>query len=171
MNNLIDASSAFLDCQSLENIDLPVQMNSLKLTDNMFKNCINLIYINLEFLSRAHQWTSSIGMFEGCISLNEINFPYVEANLLRNTSRMFSGCSGLTSINLEKFCAREITSLDYMFSGCINLIYLNIYNLDTRNDPDCYGIFEDVPKIKNITYNPIKTGSNFLEKIKQVSFE
>ena len=110
-------------------------------------------------------------MLEGCINLNELDFPVVNTDLLKNTSRMFLGCTGLTSINLEGLNASNISYMDYMFSGCIYLTYLNIYNFDTLNQPDCFGIFEDVPKIKNITFNPLKTGSNFLDKINQVSFE
>ena len=171
MNDLIDASFAFLNCDSLESIILPNQMKSLESTNNMFQNCINLTYINLEFLKGASDWKSSISMFEGCISLNEIIFPFKYVDELKNTSRMFFGCSNLKSLNLEKLNTGSIICLDYMFSGCINLIYLNIYNLDTSENPDCYHIFEGVSKNIIIKYDRFKTGVNFQQEIDKLYFE
>ena len=110
-------------------------------------------------------------MFDGCISLNEINFPFFTENLLKNTSGMFSGCSGLTSINLEGLTAKTIKNMNFMFSGCKNLIYLNIYNLDTTNEPVCVNIFQGVPKIINIIFNLLKTGGLLQNEIKKISFE
>ena len=137
----------------------------------MFQNCYNLTYINSEFLKGASQWKSSLSMFEGCKSLNDINFPFVEANLLNNTSRMFLGCSSLNSINLEGLTAGNITSMAYMFSGCINLIYLNIYNLNTDNNPSCYQIFEGVSKKIKIIFNRLITGFSLQKEIDKLSFE
>jgi len=172
MNDLIDASFAFSDCKSLESIFLPDQMISLELTNNMFKNCFNLTYINLGFLIGASKWKSSISMFDGCINLKELNFSFFGYyNKLKNTSRMFSGCSNLKSINLEGISAGAINCMDFMFSGCINLIYLNIYNFDTRNDPDCNYIFEGVPKNIKIIYARTNTGVRFQQEIDKLSPE
>jgi len=61
--------------------------------------------------------------------------------------------------------------MDYMFSGCINLIYLNIYNLNTKNNPGCYQIFEGVSKKIKIIFNRFITGVSIQKEIDKLSFE
>ena len=109
-------------------------------------------------------------MFEGCISLNEIIFPFAIIDSIKNTSRMFFGCSNLKSINLQDLSAM-INCMDYMFYGCINLIYLDISNLYTKNEPDCFKIFEGVPKNINIIIDRGKLGVRIKKEIEKLSLE
>ena len=146
-------------------------MISLESTNNMFNNCPELININLEFLKETSKWKYAISMFEGCIGLTEINFPHVNANLLKNTSSMFKGCTNLKNINLEELNAKNIENMESMFYDCINLAYLNINNLDTNNEPICTDIFKGVTKNIKIIYDRIITGHSLQIEINNLSPE
>ena len=100
--NLIDASFAFSNCISLENINLLKELFYLKFTENMFENCIKLTSINLDYLRGDTSLNVTRGMFKGCTSLIEIIFPNINAIEILDISEMFMGCTNLISINFEE---------------------------------------------------------------------
>ena len=168
--NLIDASFAFSDCISLENVILPNEMILLQSTENMFANCSSLTSINLGFLRGASNLENCVGMFKSCSNLIEIDLPNINIreNVKINLSNMFRGCVNLIIANFEGVKANHIWLMNSMFNGCKNLTYLNIYNLDTRSVISCFNIFKGIEKKVEVDYDPGKTGQSLEEEIQKI---
>ena len=98
--------------------------------DNMFKDCKNIIEINLSnFNTSAIESMDS--MFEGCSSLISLDLSNFNTSLVKNMGFMFSSCSKLTSLDLSNFDTSLVTLMDSMFSHCSLLTSLNLSNFNT----------------------------------------
>ena len=156
---LIDASFAFSNCISLENVLLKGRLFNIESTENMFENCFNLTSINLIFLKNNLHLKVARGMFKGCFNLLEINFPDVSQlifDLSLDLSSMFMGCTNLKNVTFGKI--NSIGFMESMFYDCKNLAYLNIYDLYTKNTLTFDYIFEGIEKKIEIEYDFEKTG-------------
>lgn len=103
--------TAFYNCTSLMNINLPDSITSIE--RSAFSGCINLSKINLpKDLSYI-----STSTFNGCKALKEITFPENETlNSIGDSA--FNGCSSLTELNLPKGL---ISIGNSTFNGCSSL--------------------------------------------------
>ena len=73
------------------------------------------------------------GMFNNCISLNNINLVSFNTINVTNMSAMFSGCHSLRELNLSNFNTINVTNMNMMFKDCFYLTNLNIMNFDSHN--------------------------------------
>ena len=154
--------------------------NTISLSGGTFRNCTSLT--NLDFMSDWNVTSTnsfnSIGIFEGCTSLNDISginnshFTFgadmgpffrncsslVNADLsncicngVKNLSRFFNGCTSLQTVN---FPSMAVSNLSETFAGGYNtgeemtIINLDLSNIDTSN---CHSLNNTFLMCKNLT--------------------
>ena len=59
-----------------------------------------------------------VNMFNGCLSLKELNLSNFNNNNVTYMGYMFYGCSSLKELNLSNFNTNNVTYMAYMFNGC-----------------------------------------------------
>ena len=103
------ARSMFLDCRSLESLDLSgLDTSSATVMSYMFRGCSSL-----ESLDPSGFDTSSVvgmrGMFDGCSSLESLDLSGFDTSSVLYIRDMFDGCSGLRTVTLgEEFSFADI---------------------------------------------------------------
>ena len=82
--------------------------------NNIFTNCYNLRYLNLDNFDISHIQDFS-GMFENCYSLISLNLSNFNFNTKVNLkmSKMFSRCESLIKIDFPNDNQLKISNLDY----------------------------------------------------------
>ena len=125
---------AFLECTSLETINLPSTLTSIQ--DDAFRDCTKLNALtfpsslqnigahsfdgcrSLENVTLNQNITElGVASFSNCISLNSINIPQAITSI---PDSCFYGCSSLTSIDLI-----SVETIGYnAFFGCKNLTFV-----------------------------------------------
>ena len=167
--NLSSLEYMFANCINLKYLTLPNQMNSLHYLSGMFKNCYNLISMNLRVLSNFIEGNHFYEMFENCTSLKEVKIENEENAIIHNATKMFSDCISLTSIDLENLKYEIEYDIAMMFYNCKSLEYLNMYNLNTKNmKNNSTDVFEGVSKKSKIIYNSDITKPFIEEQIKNL---
>ena len=172
--HIID-KSVFSGCTSLKAISF-TQTESISLSENCFKDCVNLKYINetnnistigqnafrncysLDFLSFSEKLNSICdNAFSGCYSLKYVNLANCDIDCI--PERCFSDCSMLNIVKLPD----KIESIeDRSFFGCENLENIN---LGSRLKSIGRYAFYGCKKITSIPF------SKSLQSIKQSAFE
>ena len=103
------ARSMFLNCRSLESLDLSgLDTSSATDMSYMFSGCSSLKSLDLSGFD-----TSSVvgmrGMFDGCSSLESLDLSGFDTSSVLYIRDMFDGCSGLRTVTLgEKFSFADI---------------------------------------------------------------
>ena len=166
---LLSLEYMFANCINLQYLTLPNQMNSLHYLTGMFKNCYNLVSMNLRVLSNFITGNHFNEMFENCTSLKKIKIENEENAIIYNATKMFSDCISLTNIDLENFKVEIEHDITMMFYNCKSLEYLNMYNLNTQNmKNNSTDVFKGVPNNSSIIYNPSITKPYIEEQIKNL---
>ena len=55
---------------------------------------------------------------------------------------MFEGCLSLENLNINNFDTKNVTDMSHMFSDCKSLENLNLNNFDTKNVTDIEKIYD-----------------------------
>ena len=88
-----------------------------------------------------HQVTSFRALFNGCTSIESINFKKFNRIDITDMEGMFCGCSSLICLNLSNFKTKNVTNMKNMFYECSSLKDLNLSNFNTNNVKDMSGMF------------------------------
>ena len=80
-------------------------------------------------------------MFEGWVSLKNLDLTNVETTFVTDMSDMFSGCYSLKDLDLSGFITSNVTTMARMFAGCSSLKSLDFSSFDTSNVEDMSGMF------------------------------
>jgi len=116
--------------------------------DNTFIEIIDLSH----FISSLVETT--LGMVDGCSSLEEINFNNFDTSKVTDMSYMFKGCMRLKSLDLSKFYTSNVTEISSMFDGCNALEYLDLSNFAPLGVKSFNKVFADLESLKYINlYN------------------
>lgn len=127
-----------IDISSVTNFGNNTYNSSSSGNYGTFANCVNLVYIPLDFSSAkylgstfsncgklggiksfdASNVTNCASTFYACYSLTEVPFTKVPTSLT-DSSRMFTGCSNLTHI--PHIDTSKCTAVTHMYCGCKNL--------------------------------------------------
>ena len=107
---------------------------------------------NIEYLSSGLAASSCEGMFYNCnaltsISWNEFN---IDTSKCSTTINMFDNCISLTSLNLSNFDTSKVTSMYQMFYYCFALTSLNLSNFDTSKVTDMNDMFNECKSLQEI---------------------
>ena len=71
-------------------------------------------------------------MFEGCLSLENINFSNINSQKVINMNSMFYMCHSLKKINLSNINTKNVVKMDNMFKLCDSLKKENVITKDER---------------------------------------
>ena len=145
-SKVTDMNSIFLDCHSLENLDLSnfdtsnvtgmsemfhicgltsldlSSFNTSKVTDMscMFSDCEGLTNLDLSHFDTSNV-TDMRGMFSDCRSLKNLDISSFDTSIVTNIFTMFEDCDVLDSLDLSSFDTSNVWDMNKMFEGCKNL--------------------------------------------------
>ena len=115
---------------------------------SLFNGCKSLESIDFYF-SNTSNVTDMSSMFSNCSSLESINLSNFNTELVTNMSKMFYNCNLITSLNLSTFNTYNTINISQIFYGCDSLEILDISNFNMIN---CASYDNIVSNIKNIIF-------------------
>jgi BspA type Leucine rich repeat region (6 copies) len=163
VTTLTSSSSAFADCASLTNIDIPATVD---LVGYVFKGCSSLVTLTGSDLTVDSTTITGGNNFEGCTSLTELSIAdcteITEGSNFKDCSSLtelslplvttltggnnFQGCTDLTEISLDALV--NLTNTE--FSGCTSLTTIYMPQLSATGEVN---IFDGLPDDGAITVN------------------
>ena len=179
------ARSMFLDCRSLESLDLSgLDTSSATGMSSMFSGCSSLESLDLSGFDTSNVIgmrdmfrycksltsldpsgfdTSSVvgmsGMFRGCSSLESLDLSGLDTSSATDMSYMFSGCSSLESLDLSGLDTSSATDMSYMFRGCSSLESLDPSGFDTSSVVGMRGMFDGCSSLESLDLSGFDTSS------------
>ena len=177
MKKLNSSSFMFFNIKNLVSIDFTKFENeNIESMSEMFKNCINLKFVNFKRYDYFTNVSNLSHMFDNCISLTSLILPIYDSEKLKNISYMFKdcshlksininylntisvedmsglfyGCSFLTSIDLSNIKTSNTLNMSHMFNGCLSLTSINIEFFELNNVNDLNNIFDNCSNLKYV---------------------
>ena len=87
-----------------------IDVSNINSTKDMFKNCTDLISVNLSNFDKLKVTDMSM-MFFYCISLTALDVSKFNTSQVTDMSNMFSYCNSLTSLDVSNFDTSNVTSM------------------------------------------------------------
>jgi surface protein len=133
INSLLTFTSMFLECYSLEYLDLSF-MDTSSITDMsyLFADCHSLKYLDISNFNTTSVQTM-INMFQDCHSLSSLNLNNFNTSSVENMNSMFYNCFSLEFLYLDNFDTKLVINTASMFENCEKLISLDLQNFDTSS--------------------------------------
>ena len=166
---------AFLECTSLEKINLPSTLTSIQ--DDAFRDCTKLSTLAFPIALQSigshtfdgcrsletvtlNQNIAKLGVatFSNCISLNSINIPQ-SINSIPDSC--FYGCSSLTSIDLSSV---EIIGYNAFF-GCKNVTFVLDDNENVHYVASKDKVFSSLEEISNDKFKEYALKNYYIKKV------
>ncbi|MEN0923368.1 BspA family leucine-rich repeat surface protein [Listeria monocytogenes] len=157
---------------------------SLLTTEGMFKNCSNLMEVDLsgldtsavttmwdmfnscralEELDVSHFDTSSVTdmyrVFNGCEKLKKLDVSNFDTSSATAMVQMFRNCSALEKLDVSNFNTSLVTDMRAMFAGCTSLEALDVSNFDTSSVTNMAAMFSDNEKVEKLDLSTFDTSS------------
>ena len=95
-------------------------------------------------VTKPERFTNLSYMFDGCPSLESVDFKSFNSKNITNTAYMFYGCEGVCSINFASFNTENVTNMEWMFG---NEYDIGLHSLETLNLSSF-----NTEKVKNMRY-------------------
>ena len=117
----------------------------------MFEACVSLQNLDLSGFNTANvQYMYE--MFAYCHNLKTLNLLSFRTSNVINMSQMFAGCYNLTSIDFSPsgFNTSKVTIMHEMFSSCRSLSYLDLSGFNTKSVEDMAMMFQSCYHLKYI---------------------
>ena len=153
------ARSMFLDCRSLESLDLSgLDTSSATGMSSMFSGCSSLESLDLS----GFDTSNVIGMrdmFRYCKSLTSLDPSGFDTSSVVGMSGMFRGCSSLDSLDLSGLDTSSATDMSYMFRGCSSLESLDPSGFDTSSVVGMRGMFDGCSSLESLDLSGFDTSS------------
>ena len=145
------ARSMFLDCRSLESLDLScLDTSSATSMSSMFWGCSSLKSLDLSGLDTSSV-EGMLGMFEGCSSLKSLDLSGLDTSNATGMSSMFCGCSSLESLDLSGLDTSSVVGMRGMFDGCSSLESLDLFGFDTSSVLYIRDMFDGCSGLRTVT--------------------
>ena len=120
-------------------------------------NVKNIVLVDLSHLNST--MINNVGsMFDGCISVEEINFTNFDTSSVTYMNSMFSGCSNLKSLDLSGFITLNVDDMSYIFADCKSLEFLDISNFYINFDTNVYNMFSGINNLSFINLFSVQNG-------------
>ena len=100
-------------------------------------------------------------LFNGCSSLNSVDFNLFDSSGVIDMSYMFSECKSLISLNLSNFNTENTINMSHMFYGCDNLEILDISNFKFTKCNSFNNMFSNYSHLKYLNIKNINTDTIF----------
>lgn len=117
----------------------------------MFEACVSLQNLDLSGFNTSNvQYMYE--MFAYCHNLKTLNLLSFRTSNVINMSQMFAGCYNLTSIDFSQsgFNTSKVTIMHEMFSSCRSLSYLDLSGFNTKSVEDMAMMFQSCYHLKYI---------------------
>ena len=105
---------------------------SLTTMFELFKNCANLVEIDLSKLD-ASNLKNLDSTFENCSNLKFADLNLPNRQIVQSMDNSFNGCEKLENVDLTEFEPKKNVSIQNMFKNCVSLYYINMLNFHTYN--------------------------------------
>ncbi len=132
-SNVTAINFMFAGCTALRSLDLSdFDTGNIKDYYDLFNRCTALEYLDVsgwEFPNGKNQMDL---MFDGLVSLKEINLSGFKTAGVTDMSSMFRDCKSLESLDLSGFDTSSVEKAWEMFKGCTGLKYLDLSNADLQ---------------------------------------
>ncbi|EAV9820768.1 BspA family leucine-rich repeat surface protein [Listeria monocytogenes] len=131
---------------------------SLLTTEGMFKNCSNLMEVDLSGLDTSAV-TTMWDMFSSCRALEELDVSHFDTSSVSNMSYMFYDNRNLEVLDVSNLDTSSVTNMYAMFEDCTSLEELDVSNFDTSSVTDMYRVFNGCEKLKKLDVSNFDTSS------------
>ncbi|HAC0545401.1 TPA_asm: BspA family leucine-rich repeat surface protein [Listeria monocytogenes] len=131
---------------------------SLLTTEGMFKNCSNLMEVDLSGLDTS-EVTTMWDMFNSCRELEELDVSHFDTSSVTNMSYMFYDNRNLEVLDVSNLDTSSVTNMYAMFEDCTSLEELDVSNFDTSSVTDMYRVFNGCEKLKKLDVSNFDTSS------------
>ncbi|EAK9012856.1 BspA family leucine-rich repeat surface protein [Listeria monocytogenes] len=131
---------------------------SLLTTEGMFKNCSNLMEVDLSGLDTSAV-TTMWDMFSSCRALEELDVSHFDTSSVTNMSYMFYDNRNLEVLDVSNLDTGSVTNMYAMFEDCTSLEELDVSNFDTSSVTDMYRVFNGCEKLKKLDVSNFDTSS------------
>ena len=99
-------------------------------SSRLFKDCYRMKEVRFRNCFDTSRVTDMSGMFDGCVSLNDLDISSFDTAAVTSTINMFYGCSGLARLDARGFCIKNVKNKTGMFTGCRSLKKPAVYGID-----------------------------------------
>ncbi|EAF2103784.1 BspA family leucine-rich repeat surface protein [Listeria monocytogenes] len=131
---------------------------SLLTTEGMFKNCSNLMEVDLSGLDTSAV-TTMWDMFSSCRALEELDVSHFDTSSVTNMSYMFYDNRNLEVLDVSNLDTSSVTNMYAMFEDCTSLEELDVSHFDTSSVTDMYRVFNGCEKLKKLDVSNFDTSS------------
>ncbi|EAC7496399.1 BspA family leucine-rich repeat surface protein [Listeria monocytogenes] len=131
---------------------------SLLTTEGMFKNCSNLMEVDLSGLDTSAV-TTMWDMFNSCRELEELDVSHFNTSSVTNMSYMFYDNRNLEVLDVSNLDTSSVTNMYAMFEDCTSLEELDVSHFDTSSVTDMYRVFNGCEKLKKLDVSNFDTSS------------
>ncbi|EAC7104501.1 BspA family leucine-rich repeat surface protein [Listeria monocytogenes] len=131
---------------------------SLLTTEGMFKNCSNLMVVDLSGLDTSAV-TTMWDMFSSCRALEELNVSHFDTSSVTNMSYMFYDNRNLEVLDVSNLDTSSVTNMYAMFEDCTSLEELDVSHFDTSSVTSMYRVFNGCEKLKKLDVSNFDTSS------------
>ncbi|EAF4817417.1 BspA family leucine-rich repeat surface protein [Listeria monocytogenes] len=131
---------------------------SLLTTEGMFKNCSNLMEVDLSGLDTSAV-TTMWDMFNSCRELEELDVSHFDTSSVTNMSYMFYDNRNLEVLDVSNLDTSSVTNMYAMFEECTSLEELDVSHFDTSSVTDMYRVFNGCEKLKKLDVSNFDTSS------------
>ena len=132
--------------------------NIIKNTDSMFKDCNEIIEIDLSNFYSS-QISSMSCMFYNCASLKSLNLSNFDTSIVNKMTKMFYDCKSLISLDLSNFNTSQVSDMSLMFVRCSSLKKLNLSNFDTSKVANMKILFYYCSNLTSLDLTNFKTSN------------
>ncbi|EAD3046376.1 BspA family leucine-rich repeat surface protein [Listeria monocytogenes] len=131
---------------------------SLLTTEGMFKNCSNLMEVDLSGLDTSAV-TTMRDMFYSCRALEGLDVSHFDTSSVTNMSYMFYDNRNLEVLDVSNLDTSLVTNMYAMFEDCTSLEELDVSHFDTSSVTDMYRVFNGCEKLKKLDVSNFDTSS------------
>ncbi|EMQ4905397.1 BspA family leucine-rich repeat surface protein [Listeria monocytogenes] len=131
---------------------------SLLTTEGMFKNCSNLMEVDLSGLDTSAV-TTMWDMFNSCRALEELDVSHFDTSSVTNMSYMFYDNRNLEVLDVSNLDTSSVINMYAMFENCTSLEELDVSNFDTSSVTSMYRVFNGCEKLKKLDVSNFDTSS------------
>lgn len=151
----------FSGCSSLKTLDLS-DFDTENVTDyhDMFNDCTSLEYLDVSGFDLTDTGNQMDRMFDGLVSLKEINLSGFKTSGVTQMSYMFLDCKSLERLDLSGFDTSSVSNVQDMFKGCESLKYLDVSNFDLSKVSNMTGLFQGLSSLEFIDLSNFKVAAD-----------
>ncbi|PCY61261.1 BspA family leucine-rich repeat surface protein [Listeria monocytogenes] len=99
------------------------------------------------------------GMFKNCSNLMEVDLSGLDTSAVTTMWDMFNSCRALEELDVSHFDTSSVTNMSYMFYDNRNLEVLDVSNLDTSSVTNMAAMFSDNEKVEKLDLSTFDTSS------------